>query len=302
VIVTDPCTDRTVEIIKEFSQEYPHIKLVENQEHLGLIASLNRGLDHCTGKYIARMDLDDLIHPLKFEKQIHYLESHPDCHAVSTEMYIFNEVKEKQRQTFRKDADLHRITLLFFPPIPHAPTVFRAECIKELRYKEGYNYAEDYNLWTRFLQVYNTSIIQEPLYLYRTHSQQTTNEKNLQKQISTLKKILNDIFKFMGIQEGMIDLDFYVDALMLSENLKNKEELIKFDSIMQEVYKANKKVSFLNEEKFKDYVFKNYWQSNFLKYMMEIGSKDWNQLAKSPFNLFEPKTKLKLRAKKLLGI
>ncbi|MCC6818447.1 MAG: glycosyltransferase [Bacteroidia bacterium] len=222
IIVTDPCTDATVEIIKTYQEKYPNILLIENKEHKGFIESLNIGLNASTGKYIVRMDLDDLIHPLKFEKQFNFLSDHLDCDVVSSGMIIFNEKSELKSVTYREDYELHKITLFFFSPISHAASMFKGEVLRNIQYQNGYNYAEDYNIWSRLLDKYKTAVLQEPLYLYRTHSEQTTNERNKSKIVDTLKKIISDILSKVNLVLNEADIDFYIHSIILSNGLNTK--------------------------------------------------------------------------------
>lgn len=300
IIVTDPCSDRTVEIIKDFQNRYSRILLVENKERKGFIESLNIGLKHTNSKYVVRMDLDDLIHPLKFERQYEYLASHSDCDVVSTDMVIFNERHETKPVTFRADYEMHKITMMFFSPISHAASMFKGDVIRNLGYVTGYDYAEDYNLWTRLLKHYKTSVMQSPLYLYRTHSQQVTNERNKPKLIQTLRKIAADIMGNIGLELSEDDIAFYVDNIMLSGEFKNEEDFIRFDRIMQKVIKANRVSGFINEPKLKQYIFVNYWQSHFMKFLPGMKAEQFGQLYRSAYNLFGWKQRLKMKLKRII--
>ena len=68
IILNDGSTDGSVGIIESYDD--PRITLIHNHKNLGLVATLNRGIKLSTGSYIARMDADDISHPMRFEKQI----------------------------------------------------------------------------------------------------------------------------------------------------------------------------------------------------------------------------------------
>ena len=76
IIVDDCSTDRTVEIIENYHDD--RIRLIRNTENRGLTRNLNTALEYVQGTYIARMDGDDKSRPERFEKQIAYLEQHPE--------------------------------------------------------------------------------------------------------------------------------------------------------------------------------------------------------------------------------
>src|SRR5271170_5563678 len=76
LIVDDGSTDRSAEICRDYRD--PRIRLVQNPTHLGIVASLNRGLDLAAGAYVARMDSDDISLPERLEKQIRLLDENPE--------------------------------------------------------------------------------------------------------------------------------------------------------------------------------------------------------------------------------
>ena len=76
IIVNDGSTDGSQAIIESYDDN--RIKLVRNSENIFLAASLNKGIRLSKGKYIARMDSDDIAHPDRFSKQVEFLESNSD--------------------------------------------------------------------------------------------------------------------------------------------------------------------------------------------------------------------------------
>src|SRR5659263_168424 len=74
-IVNDGCTDSSRDIILSYRD--PRIRLIDNQENIGLTKSLNIGLSLASGEYVARQDADDISYPTRIEKQIEYFETYP---------------------------------------------------------------------------------------------------------------------------------------------------------------------------------------------------------------------------------
>lgn len=81
VIVDDASTDDTVKIIEKYKAIDSRIILVENRKNVGISKALNNGLAVCSGKYIARIDGDDLMDPERLARQYQFLEDNPD-HAL----------------------------------------------------------------------------------------------------------------------------------------------------------------------------------------------------------------------------
>jgi glycosyltransferase involved in cell wall biosynthesis len=287
IIVADPCSDRTIEIIKNYQKNHSNIHLIENQERQGFIGSLNIGLGHCNGKYIARMDTDDLIHPMRFEKQINFLEINSSISVVSTWMKIFDERKQTYTVTYRNQYNDHKNTSLFFSPLSHAASMFKSDVLKTLRYREGYMYAEDYDLWTRILKLYQTACLPEYLYYYRTHSNQVTNVNNIEPTKDSLRKIINNFHELFHINSNNINLvEFHLKHLMLNQDLLSKSNFIQWDNYLRQILKGNKHSNYLNEDSFSSFIFINHWQSYFLKFIGQFNLKEIILLKQSPFNKF----------------
>lgn len=168
----DDCsTDNTYEIAKTYQEKYPDkIKLIRNYKNMHLAYSLNRCLKYATGKYIARMDGDDISMPDRFEKQITYLHFHSDIQLVGTAMQLFNN-KDGNIRIIYKPEHTDKWTLHEQMPFHH-PTIMTYKSV----YKTlgGYTVAErtnrgqDYDLWYRFFaKGFTGDNIHEPLYLFR---------------------------------------------------------------------------------------------------------------------------------------
>lgn len=284
VIVTDPCTDKTIDIIKSYLPKYPNIELVENTEHKGIIECFNIGLTHCKSDYIARMDLDDLIHPMRFEKQMKYLLSHPDVGAVSAWMKIFNEKHETKDVTYRDDFDLQKITLLFFSPISHAASIFKSAVLKSFGYRDSFKYAEDYDLWFQIMGKYKTAMYPEFLYLYRTHSNQVTNERNQQIIKDSWAVIMKNLFDAIGIVHTTEDIHYHINHCLLPKEAQNKEEWFNYSSWLNRIVDANSRTGFFNHEKLKQFLYMNYWSTGFNKFSKEMKAAEIFSQVFSPVN------------------
>ena len=149
IIVDDGSTDNTSDILASYEDEDDRIKVI-SQENTGLTKALNNGLDHCTGKYVARMDANDIALPKRLEKQVRFLDDHPDHAVVGTWREEFWEEQDKQRtlQYPTANEDIQR-TLVRYCCLGHSTTMMRASVLKELRYNEAYDHSQDYELWTR---------------------------------------------------------------------------------------------------------------------------------------------------------
>ena len=177
LIVLDDCSpDNAEEILDTYTD--PRIVRYRGEHNVGLANVLNIGIGMARGKYIARMDSDDISLPTRMQVQVDYMEQHPDIDLCSTAMQLFGECSD----TWVRNADPERVKVeaLFYSPILHASSVWRRERFDErgLRFRQEMVPAEDYDLWCRALagglQLVN---IPDMLYLYRTHPGQATLDK-----------------------------------------------------------------------------------------------------------------------------
>lgn len=196
LIVLDDCSPDNAEEILDRYDDPRIVRYIGTQNH-GLAHVLNIGMDMARGKYVARMDSDDISLPERFETQIYYLESHPDVDLCSCGMKLFG---AKDGTWVREsDPEMVKITALFFSPILHASSVWRKDSFDRcsLRFKQEMVPAEDYDLWCRAL-VHGLRMVNLPdcLYLYRIRPDQATEntERTSSKEIDVRKDFLHSVF------------------------------------------------------------------------------------------------------------
>src|SRR4051812_11486227 len=89
IILDDGSSDDSVHIIQEYAERDDRIRFFP-LEHRGYVSLLRRGLNHCRGEFVARMDSDDISMPDRFEKQIAYLREHPEVVALGTRVILID--------------------------------------------------------------------------------------------------------------------------------------------------------------------------------------------------------------------
>ena len=177
LIIEDASTDDSAAIIAKYHDPRIHVIPLAQNEHI--CVGLNTGLQHAQGKYIARLDSDDVWMPDKLEKQIAYMEAHPECGASFTWADIVDEedrtlsAKESMFVSlFRADNRPRRqwVHDFFFcgSCLCHPSAVFPRSVAEEMhRYRNSLVQIQDYDLWARIAKKYDLHIIQEPLLRYR---------------------------------------------------------------------------------------------------------------------------------------
>ena len=170
IICEDGSTDNTLEIVKRLQHQNPdRIILLENGQNCGLNYTLNRCLSAAPGKYIARMDGDDISLPDRLEKQAAFLNEHPDIAIVGALKDAFDESGIWGRHTYPQNptkADFLRTTVF-----GHPGTMVRREAYLSVGgYSEGkwLMRVEDFHLWMKMYAAgYIGANLQEVLYQYR---------------------------------------------------------------------------------------------------------------------------------------
>ena len=207
LIVNDGSTDGTAEILQSYDD--PRIKIVNNEQNIGLTKSLNKGLGMAKGEYIARMDADDVSMPERLEKEVTSLDQNRNVGLVGTHYLMINE-NGKELHTIKGWTESGKLTekLLEGNPFGHGSVMFSAECIEKVGlYREEFKFAQDYDFWLRISDVCDVANISELLYKWRFNS----------KSISVTRKNQQDKYSLLAIELAKERRQFGKDRLQTSE-------------------------------------------------------------------------------------
>lgn len=151
IIIDDCSTDNSLTIIKAFAEKDSRIKIIRNSENIGLTKSLNKALSLAKGKYIARMDADDIALPERFEKQVAFLETHPSIFLLGTQVEYFNTDDNTRTYPPRatSQAQIEQLLRSNRNPFAHPSIMFRNE--PGICYREKFVYAQDFDLYLNLL-------------------------------------------------------------------------------------------------------------------------------------------------------
>ena len=181
IIIDDCSSDHDKEILRSFADS--RIKIIENQTHAGLTASLNLGLALARGEYVARMDSDDISLPERLARQVEVLDDNPDVGACSTWAF---DIDENGCRTGKRETPTGEQLDNFYwrTSLIHPAAMFRFGPARSLRYDSTMAYAQDYDLWLRIRSHHRLSNLSEYLLLYRVHEKSVSNTR-AEKQIET---------------------------------------------------------------------------------------------------------------------
>lgn len=177
LIFNDGSTDNSKEIISSIKD--PRIKFFDSRENQGYLTHLNNGLQSAQGKYIARMDSDDISMPTRLEKQVSFLERHSYVDIIGSNIWLFSNSKKKIAiWTYPKEDGEFKARLMSNTCFAHPSILFRRKLVDSsvYYYDQEFYPAEDYELWTRLkLQQVKFYSLDEPLLKYRISETQIGN-------------------------------------------------------------------------------------------------------------------------------
>lgn len=165
ILADDTSSDGSLEIARSIDD--PRVRVVSDGMYGGFVYRLNQMTKLAKGKYYARMDADDLMHPQRLEKQIAYLEANQSIDLVDTAMYSMDRQCRATGIRGLKAIDLQPIKILKRSLLSHATVLGQTEWFRKNLYNPKYIRAEDYELWCRTFQTSRFSRIEEPLYFVR---------------------------------------------------------------------------------------------------------------------------------------
>ena len=172
LLFNDGSTDDSAARIRRFAD--PRIQLFDSARNVGYVTHLNHGLAVARGRYIARMDSDDLAEPTRLARQVAFMEAHPEVGLCGT---AYREFGSRQGLVPVPITDPEiRQWLLAGSPFGH-PTVLLRRAVLDrhgLRYDPAAMPAEDYRLWYELSRVTQLANLPEPLLAYRVHATQTS--------------------------------------------------------------------------------------------------------------------------------
>jgi glycosyltransferase involved in cell wall biosynthesis len=211
-LIFDDCSkDDTFEIIKSYGDE--RIQLFRKDKNTGYTDSLIKGINNAKGKYIARMDSDDISHTSRFEKQVAFLETNPDYGIVGSFTETIANGDNSQLWEYPVEDNDIRIYTIVNSPFVHPAVMIRKDVLERnhLTYIPTFEPCEDYKLWVDLLKVSKGKNIAEPLLYYRLHEAQTISLKR-DALIKNSNKVRQEVIRnLFGIQmnESEVDINYY---------------------------------------------------------------------------------------------
>jgi glycosyltransferase involved in cell wall biosynthesis len=244
LIINDGSTDKSKEIILSYND--PRIRFVENENNIMLIESLNIGIQLAKGKYVARMDCDDISLPERLEKQVEFMEINQGIVACGTNLKT---ISYQDSQLWQNPINHNEMLcqMLFSTAIFHPTAIFRKQILinNKIFYSKEYPHAEDYELWYRLSQNYKLANLNLVLYLYRIHEDQVTKKFDKVKNESANNVRKSMLLKIMP-DANEEEINFHLNVVA-NINLKSKLDLNKVLDWFEKLVQSNKKSNYMDD-------------------------------------------------------
>lgn len=274
VILDDPENERAKNLIRKYAENDPRIKFYINERNMGLVKSLNRALEFASGKYIARMDADDISLPTRIENEVRVLEEQKVDFVMSAIVFIDEFGKRTGVQRVgKKDIDQHAFSeLIKYGNISTHPTwLLKKEVYSILGGYRNIDACEDYDFVLRCCQRgIGCYKIKEPLLLYRVRSEGIS-QSNLYKQSVTAVVIRRMVKSGININNATVeDIRNQIKAfesngvIPLEKSIYELRNAYKKKKVLHLVYSSIKGLS---------------GGKNFRQYLMDFVSFSWKQLS-----------------------
>lgn len=246
LIIVDDCSDIVYFDDPFFKND--KIKILKNEHNRGCGYCSNKGVSFSRGKYIARMDSDDIALPSRLEKQVAFMEEHSDVVACGTWFKFFGN-KSHEVKRIIDDNEYYRCCLLFSnsPTILHPSIMIRKETLEthNVNYDPTLRCSEDYNLWVELSNYGKITNLKEVLMNYRVHEKQITFNNNINKQ----SKPYDDIVKERQFKKLGLSLTRKEKEMFLSDFVNKKVSPRRYYVFLKKIVEANKVSQYFDQTK-----------------------------------------------------
>ncbi len=277
LIINDGSTDKSLDIIKSFKDE--RIIIINNESNLKLANTLNKGISLSNGKYIVRMDCDDISLPYRIEKQVKFMEENKDigiCGSWISTIGIRNDEIWKSPE----DPEEIKCLLLFHSTIFHPTVIMRKNLFDDynLKYSNELLYVEDYDLWVKASRITKISNIQEVLLYYRLHQDKTSSKHRELQRINDgiiRKRQLNLLFD--DLKEEYLNIHNRIS----NWEIENSKSFIRTSELwFIELINANNSKLIYNQNILKKIIFNKWF--DIINRSTKVGIWVWFKFVNSP--------------------
>ncbi len=254
-IIVDDCSTTDMTSIKEKCVD-DRIIWVQNEENIGLTKSLNKALKIAKGKYIARMDADDISLPERFVTQIEFMEKHPEVIVCGSWRRAIGNENRDEIWNIPTTREEQQVQLFFYNcGLTHPTAMFRKSMLDEfgIRYNDNYKKAQDYGIWVQCTRFAPMAMIHQVLLQYRKSDSQVTANKNGVRLYDSMVK--TDQLAALGMKPTNSEKELHL-AFLRGEAL----EAVEISQWVQTISNANKEIGYFDNKLFQSVLNRRWYE------------------------------------------
>lgn len=256
IIIDDGSTDETSTVVRAFSDS--RINLIVHSFNVKLIDTLNEGLSAAKGKYIARMDADDVSNLSRLGKQVRYMESRPEIGICGTGIRLTG----NGNSISRPETESNRIKarLLFDNCFNHPTIMYRREFVEQyaVTYDSAYTHAEDYALWCEISNKTEFGNLNEPLLDYNISEGQISKIFRTE-QVASIRKAQQILLQRMHINVTSTEAEI-LECLFTKICPDNNSFFTEAEQLLIKINNANNRTGTLPRKEFSEHLGKTWFQ------------------------------------------
>jgi glycosyltransferase involved in cell wall biosynthesis len=261
ILVNDGSTDNSEKIIRQFQKKDNRI-ILKNSKNLGIASALNNAIQISKGKYIARLDADDISLPHRIKKQVKFMEANPSIDVCGSWVEIFGEYDNNFIWKFPINDKQLKTRLLFSVPFAHPSVMMRQKLIKkfDLKYNLEYPTVVDYKFWLDVSKHAKFATIPEVLIKYRyiKTSISRVADRDFTKRYVMTKKVFSELLENLNIKNTEDEnlLHFTIGYNVRIDKAKiNLKNLSKY---LNKLIEANKIKNIFNQKCLENFLGKKF--------------------------------------------
>jgi glycosyltransferase involved in cell wall biosynthesis len=283
IIIDDGSTDGSSAIVSRYAEKDRRIT-VYDQENRGVIDALNRGCRLAQGKYIARMDSDDISNKARLSKQVVFLEDNPDFCVCGTWIKTTGGISRVWQMP--TDPEVLKANLLFGSVLAHPSVMMRRRTMvdNDIFYRHGYDTAEDFDLWIRLSHLQKLGVIPEILLTYRVHPNQVTKRRKEEKDYSG-RKLRNEQLAKLGLHPNEGEMNIH-ESLSQSEFECSACFVEATEAWLRRILSENRITKVYDQKSLQSVIY-NYWYMVCMS-TTALGFWNWKTYRNSELTRFKP--------------
>ena len=246
LIFEDKSTDETLKILR--GCEDPRILLIKNHENMGLTKNLAAGMELARGEYVARFDADDCCELNRLERQVAFLDAHPEIGLLGSAVTFFNDNGWEMIAHQPLTHEEIKCVLFYGYTMLHPTVMMRKAAFAQhgLNYDTTFRVSQDHDLWVRAIRKIRFANLYEPLVRMREHSGKIGSTSNgLQRAYSD--RVRERQLKELGLVAESGDLRLLGEHETSVDHWV-RENIEGFESLLLRIFHANQQVQIYDQE------------------------------------------------------